>query len=443
MNLHFKTYVALSILALSLVSCDEREARLKYLVRDDSLNGYYSMDKNSVTIYRCPDDKKKGVPECILYNDEYKLYGALFRKYDLQAMCGIYSGKGTTRFTDDMRSIAVAAEPSRLKNRKRPLEGITVALDPGHTARSFEEAVKEGKYLLIKNGKETIKFFEAELNLRTAILLGSMLEADGASVIYTRPVESNGRMKPVKFSLPVSRARELGWINADTEKRITRGQASKNELFNYYSKVWDLARRAEEINKQSPDITLSIHYNMTFSGHDSQNRLKEIGTIMDNPARSDRDKLMAINDILYRTRESEVNYSVVFVPGAFMSGELDSIEARMNFLRLIVTDDLENSVRLGSCIAKEFSKKLDVDGVDGAFACSDNRYTGEKGVFSRNFRMTRLVAGPVCLGEPLIQNNPKEAKNLSPVQNGEVPERIRQVAAAYHAAILMYALETK
>ena len=443
MNRYTRKFPLFIALAFLLISCDERKARLEYLVRDNSLNGYYSLDKNSVTMYRSPGDKKNGIAECVLYSDEYRLYGRLFNKYDLSAMCGIYSGKGTSRFTDDMRSIAASANPALKSDRYHPLGGLTVALDPGHCARTFEEAVREGKYLLIKNGTETIRFFESELNLRTAILLGSMLEADGASVIYTRPVNADNKNDCSRYRLPASKAREMGWINADTEKRIISGLASQKELFNYYSRVSDLACRAENINKAAPDISLSIHYNMTFPVQDSLRRLKEISSIMENNNGSDREKLLEIEDVVRRTRESDVNYSVVFVPGAFMAGELGSVEARMNFLRLIVTDDLDRSIKLGVCIADQFRDKLNVDGVDGGFACSDNRYTGEEGVFARNFRMTRLVAGPVCLGEPLIQNHPKEAKDLSPVQNGEIPERIRQVAMAYHDAIVRYAREMK
>ena len=61
------------------------------------------------------------------------------------------------------------------------------------------------------------------------------------------------------------------------------------------------------------------------------------------------------------------------------------------------------------------------------------------GVFSRNLCITRLIKGPICYGETLIQNNEKELINLS--QNDEVvdgipcPHRVIDVANAYYEAI--------
>jgi len=62
-----------------------------------------------------------------------------------------------------------------------------------------------------------------------------------------------------------------------------------------------------------------------------------------------------------------------------------------------------------------------------------------KGVYARNFRMTRLVRGTLCLGEPLQQNNILEARELAVISEGGVPGRVRTVARAYYEAIRTYA----
>lgn len=433
--------VHLSLAALFILpftACDDREKHVKYLVRDDSLNGYYTLDKNSVTMYASPADKAAGRIECVLYSDEYSLYGSLFHRMNLTDLRELYMAKGAGRFPSSMTNMPARAAVPALQHGGKPLAGLVVALDPGHSARTFNEAVREDKYLLMKDGDRVIRFFEADLNLRTALLLGTMLENDGATVLYSR---SEDPAKPPVDREPLSPdvACKMGWIQPDALKRIKTGLASGRELYFYHSRISNLSERAELINLASPDITISIHYNMTGAQKDSFRRLQNIRGIMDRYDLSERDRLSAIDEILKSTAETDANYSVVFVPGAFMAGELAGVEARMNFLRLIVTDDLDRSVKLGTCIAEQFEKKLDIPQPASGFSCSDNRYTGEKGVFARNFRMTRLVAGTVCLGEPLMQNYPAEARNLSPVQNGQVPERIKAVADAYHAAILKYA----
>jgi len=52
--------------------------------------------------------------------------------------------------------------------------------------------------------------------------------------------------------------------------------------------------------------------------------------------------------------------------------------------------------------------------------------------------MTRLVRGTLCLGEPLQQNNIKEAVGLSEIAIGKMPERVKLVARSYYDAIIKY-----
>jgi hypothetical protein len=60
------------------------------------------------------------------------------------------------------------------------------------------------------------------------------------------------------------------------------------------------------------------------------------------------------------------------------------------------------------------------------------------GMYARNFRMTRLVRGTLCLGEPLQQNNMEEARRLAEIMDGRVPERVKSVARAYYDAVRKY-----
>jgi hypothetical protein len=48
------------------------------------------------------------------------------------------------------------------------------------------------------------------------------------------------------------------------------------------------------------------------------------------------------------------------------------------------------------------------------------------------------VRGTLCLGEPLQQNNLREARELAAISEGRVPDRVKTVARAYHEAIRKY-----
>ena len=57
---------------------------------------------------------------------------------------------------------------------------------------------------------------------------------------------------------------------------------------------------------------------------------------------------------------TEQNYSMVFMPGAFLSNELGEVEERIQLLRLLVTNDVVESMKLSSFVAEEFTNTLKV-----------------------------------------------------------------------------------
>ena len=61
------------------------------------------------------------------------------------------------------------------------------------------------------------------------------------------------------------------------------------------------------------------------------------------------------------------------------------------------------------------------------------------GIFCRNLCLTRLVKGPICYGETLIQNNLQEALELSQhqtmIEGIPCPKRVIDVAEAYYETI--------
>jgi len=66
----------------------------------------------------------------------------------------------------------------------------------------------------------------------------------------------------------------------------------------------------------------------------------------------------------------------------------------------------------------------------------------DQGIYSRNLALTRLVHGPVCYGETLVQNNEEEVYRLSShdaiIAGIPCSKRIQEVAEGYFEGIKEY-----
>jgi hypothetical protein len=73
---------------------------------------------------------------------------------------------------------------------------------------------------------------------------------------------------------------------------------------------------------------------------------------------------------------------------------------------------------------------------------SETTLIAQPGIYCRNLALTRLIHGPLCYGETLLQDNPDEAKRLAQKDfdfNGiKLPSRIIEVAHAYINGICEY-----
>lgn len=282
------------------------------------------------------------------------------------------------------------------------LKGAKIALDPGHFGGMWGEL--EERYVKIpaaktKHGQE-ICFYEGDLTYLTAIELKHLLEVEGAEVFLTREGIGEGALHK----------EELAWIAVSPSNHGSK-------LFRAYYNRKDLRKRAEKINAFSPDVTLIIHYNA---------HLSEAEKADNNPF-------------------TQSNYNLAFIPGAFGFGELKGIEDRYEFLRLLLTDTLEQSLDLSRYIVREFVHHLDVPLItphDTTSYIEKACLMQELGIYSRNLALTRLVHSPLCYGETLIQNNEDEAYRLAAgdvfIMNIIASKRIQEVARAYYEGVKQY-----
>jgi hypothetical protein len=131
----------------------------------------------------------------------------------------------------------------------------------------------------------------------------------------------------------------------------------------------------------------------------------------------------------------------MFIPGAFMKKEISKKENRLDFLRLSITDQLDESLLLAKEIARCTSKRLQVS-LAGKESLKTSSIYASEGVFCRNLALTRLIHSPVCYGETLFQDNFEESKRLSReelfVGGMLASKRIEDVAKGYFDGIKYY-----
>ena len=131
-----------------------------------------------------------------------------------------------------------------------------------------------------------------------------------------------------------------------------------------------------------------------------------------------------------------------FVAGAFMKNDLSNKEKRFEFLRLLVSDDLEKSIALSSFFTKQFELELQVPIAktgDAKYLLEGCLPTEAEGVYCRNLQLPRYIHSPVVYGETLYQDNINECKLLYEETDKTKNKRIQQVAEAYFNGIMNFA----
>lgn len=287
---------------------------------------------------------------------------------------------------------------SALQTPKKSLANCKIAIDPGHFGGKYSHL--EQRFVEMHSTDSLIAFNEGDLTLLTALYLKELLEEKGAEVFLTRTKKAEGALSPNFFQF------------LQTQPDLWLTQKTLTQLFRGIYNGLDLYARADKINTFKPDVTVIIHYN----AHDSEGEKY--------------------------TSTTDKNFNMVFIPGSFGRGELKEKKARYEFMRLLVTSDFFLSEQFSKIVLKKLNEQLQVPSVmplDGARYLETASIEVEQGVYARNLAMTRLVHGPLCYGESLVQNNLAEALRLSKldteIQGYPCSSRLKQVALAYFRAI--------
>jgi N-acetylmuramoyl-L-alanine amidase len=391
--------------------------RLDYLCMDSKLRKIIEVDKDFVRL-RSFDNQKNSLPELTIFNNEIPHFLALTKILTPDSIEKILIKKGNRNIFPEVK---IKKSDS---TKKIGLKGKRIAIDAGHFAGNMSTAKIEQKFLefKIKNSagdSVSIRIAEGVLTWQTAYILKSALEKEGAIVMMTRD-----SIDATSFGISYSEWFKTykGRILDSLKNNQVISQAEHKKLSKCNSKkfFWDffrdyeLANRVKKINAFQPDLTIIIHYNVDEKNTDWK-------------------------------KTTDKNFSMCFIGGGMSMENFEKPGHKINFLRLLLSDDLDNSERISKLTVNEFSKNLNIK-----IAQSQNAdYLKEKcvitnspGVFCRNLALCRGVNSPLVYGECLYQDNSEECIKLMQTDkifsNIKTSQRVKTVADCYFNAAKKY-----
>lgn len=391
-----------------------------YLNFKGSLNNLIKFEPGAIYILNT-----KGEKEIAIYENEINMLASFFENSSLKEQEKLIKLKGLKKYNKKQHdSIFIAIDDKRpaLKSNGNTLKGYRIALDPGHFAVTLTDSKIEQKYLYfvkdsINHPTDSIKLFESSLTFNTASILKKMLEEQGAEVLVTRDKSNHTSLNcTYNYWLKTHKKRVLdslktaGYLPAAKYNKLVK---SKDYAFFWdFFRDYDLANRANKINKFSPHASIVIHYNVDEK-----------------------------NDPWQKTTSK--NYCMAFIGGAFTADNLEKTESKLNFLRLLLTDQLNRSQDFAEETVLNFNRFLNIPiagKTDADYLNNNCVTTTSQGVFCRNLILCRKINSVLVYGESLYQDNEKEAEQLmrldTELYGVTSNARLINVAKSYYEAVL-------
>ncbi len=268
----------------------------------------------------------------------------------------------------------VAAEMEPARGAGRELEGVHIAIDPGHIGGRYARV--EERWFQIGRGKPVL---EGEMTLLVARLMEARLKGLGARVTLLR--RSNAPVTRLRAGELMNAARRSladRGIPISGERYLSpndpgRGSTVQYEAERLFYRVSEIRRRAEKVNTQArPDIVVCLHFNAEAWGDP------------ENP------------DLV------EGSHLHMLVNGTYSRRELSYDDARFEMLLKLLgrshAEELAASKRVGDALAE--ASGLPPYVYRGANATRLSRF-----VWSRNLLANRLFECPVVYCEPYVMNS--------------------------------------
>ena len=391
----------------------------QYLNYHGQLNNAVHFDQQSIRLKNA-----SGKNDWCVYANEIKALAAYFESCSSAEILSFMNKKACQKLSaKQLDSLSLKQKKSFTKNKQsnKPLAGLKVAIDAGHFGTNLKDAAAEQKFLKIvrENNADTLLIFESLLTFQTASLTKMYLEEMGAEVFLSR-MQANYTSFNCSFDdwMKNHRQRTLDSLFvAGTMNKVKLNQLSTCNAYKFFwdfFREFELANRAKKINDFQPDITVIIHYNVNEKNA---------------PWKKTSDK----------------NFTMTFMPGAFTKNDFDKADGKANFLRLLISNQLNQSERLSALTVNHFSKDLSItkaQSADATYLAENCLKTGSEGVYCRNLYLCRKVNSVMVYGEALYQDNEKEIemlrKNDLNVNGMQTNLRVQEVAKCYFDAVMDY-----
>lgn len=420
--LFFVQYIS----AQSIKDCEQRFN--SYLNFNSSLHNRIKFEADALHLM-----STGGKKEFSVYANELEPLSNYFYCSSVKEQQQLMNRKGTKHWTtaqcDSLIKTIHQHTKSGTVSKDSSLKGYRIAIDPGHFSTNLADAQAEQKYLyfLPQNAalnQDTIKLFESLLTFQTAMMVKQKLEEQGATVFLTRTradfTSFNCTFQEwikMKRKKTLDSLFNLGTLTLQKHKHLLT--CSTYDLFWDFFRDYDLDNRAKKVNAFHPDITLIIHYNV-----DEKNA----------PWQKCTDK----------------NFTMAFIGGGYTSSHLVKPEAKANFMRQLLTNQLNESEKLSATTVSYFNKTLQIPiarSNDATYLKENCLTTSSAGVYCRNLALCRKINSVLVYGESLYQDNTNECKNLMrcdlDLYGLKTNNRLHQVATAYYQAVLNYLRTSK
>jgi hypothetical protein len=256
-----------------------------------------------------------------------------------------------------------------LRDPARPLEGVHIALDPGHIGGSW--AVMEERYSKPEGASAAVK--EGEINLRAAQVLAPMLEARGARVSFVRKsLEPATALRPEQL-MNEARA-SLAQSGGEAKPQDVRKEAER-----LFYRAYEVRARGKLVNETlRPDLVLCLHHN----GNVASGRL------------------------------STANHLHVLAHGCIGDDEFRFDDQRLEGLLRLVQRVPEVEIPLCTAVARGMA---DATGLPAYTYAGRNArpVAGQPYVWMRNLIANRVYLCPVAYLEPYVMNNAEVIDRLA------------------------------
>ncbi|MDZ4743182.1 MAG: N-acetylmuramoyl-L-alanine amidase [Verrucomicrobiota bacterium] len=263
----------------------------------------------------------------------------------------------------------------RSPNPEKPLEGLTIAIDPGHIGGKY--AIIEERWFQLGDDRPVT---EGDMTLQVAKLMVPQLVDLGANVILIRD-----KNVPVTSTRPGDLRKEARMeflLNGVTnpyenykgmnDPKKPRSIQSMSELLFY--RASEIRARGKKVEQTKPDLVLCLHFNAEGWG------------------RADRPRLVA------------GSHSHILINGAYSKGELFQEDIRFEMFKKLMGQAYYDEVVLADFLA---GAMLKANGLPPfTYHGSNAVKVGESPyVWGRNLLANRIYDCPTIFLEPYVMNN--------------------------------------